>query len=257
MDAREYGDGLVRQLLDNAVHGIVGCVGLGLSLVGDRERTSRAATGVAAELDPLQWRLGTGPTVQARDTQQPVETTSLDGWPALASAAEAALGPGLDQVRGILALPGVWGTELPVILTAYCDRPIDADVREGIDRHEALLAQGLALTEYCAGESLRANQMLQMTQHRRVIEQAKGLVMGLLGCDAAEAFSTLTRASQHFNVRLRTLCIGIVELVGGTTAERHVELAGATGLGGVDDGPSTTEREAAARVWAALQAESR
>jgi hypothetical protein len=36
-----------------------------------------------------------------------------------------------------------------------------------------LLASALAVVEYCAG-GCRAEQMLQMVQYRRVIEQAKG-----------------------------------------------------------------------------------
>jgi len=87
--------------------------------------------------------------------------------------------------------------------------------------------------------------MLQMTQYRRVIEQAKGLVMGASGGDANTAFATLTRASQHFNVRLRNLAVALVEHVGRSSAEHP------------DDPelvvrPTRIERETAATVWAAL-----
>jgi len=87
--------------------------------------------------------------------------------------------------------------------------------------------------------------MVQMVQYRRVIEQAKGLVMAVTGSDAAAAFATLARASQHFNVRLRNLAVALVELVGGAPAE------------GPDDPaalvvPGERDRSAAERMWAAL-----
>jgi hypothetical protein len=84
-----------------------------------------------------------------------------------------------------------------------------------------------------------------MVQYRRVIEQAKGLIMAVTGSDAAAAFATLARASQHFNVRLRNLAVALVELVGGAPAE------------GPDDPaavlvPGERDRSAAMRMWAAL-----
>ena len=87
--------------------------------------------------------------------------------------------------------------------------------------------------------------MVQMVQYRRVIEQAKGLVMAATGGDAEAAFATLARASQHFNVRLRNLAVALVELVGGAPAE------GPTDPGAVVT-PSERDRAAAERMWAAL-----
>src|SRR5204863_4864801 len=94
-------------------------------------------------------------------------------------------------------------------------------------------------------ETERAEQMVQMVQYRRVIEQAKGLVMAVTGSDAAAAFATLARASQHFNVRLRNLAVALVELVGGAPAEGPDDPAAVVTL---DD----RDRLAAERMWAAL-----
>jgi hypothetical protein len=94
-------------------------------------------------------------------------------------------------------------------------------------------------------ESRRAEQMVQMVQYRRVIEQAKGLVMAVTGSDAAAAFATLARASQHFNVRLRNLAVALVELVGGSPAEGPDDPAAVVV-------PAERDRTAAARMWAAL-----
>jgi hypothetical protein len=132
-----------------------------------------------------------------------------------------------------------------VVLSVYLDRRPDTKVLREIDRYEPLVTQALAVVEYCAGEEQVAQQMLQMTQYRRVIEQAKGLVMGAAGGDANTAFATLARASQHFNVRLRNLAVALVEHVGHGAAEHPEDPE-------LVIRPSSSEREIAARVWAAL-----
>jgi hypothetical protein len=153
-------------------------------------------------------------------------------------------------VRGAVFLTGEWGGELPVIVSLYLDRVPDAQVLRDVDRYEPLVTQALAVVEYCAGEERMAEQMLQMTQYRRVIEQAKGLVMGTggtggTGTDSSAAFATLARASQHFNVRLRNLAVALVEHVGQGSAEHPDDPA-------LVVRPTAREREVAARVWAAL-----
>jgi len=65
------------------------------------------------------------------------------------------------------------------------------------------------------------------------------------GSDAAAAFATLARASQHFNVRLRNLAVALVELVGGSPAEGPEDPAAVIV-------PGERDRAAAARMWAAL-----
>jgi hypothetical protein len=228
-----------------------------------------AAIGVAAQLDPAQWAQADGPLWEAFRSGRliqipvPIETATppagldlgtVDGNPPLTSPAISDLGlsslSGIDpemfaSVRGAVFSAGEWGGELPVVLSVYLDRPADARILRDIDKYEPVITQALSVVEYCAGERQVAQQMLQMTQYRRVIEQAKGLVMGAAGGDATAAFATLARASQHFNVRLRHLAVALVEHVGKGTAEHP------------DDPdlviePNENERQVAARVWAAL-----
>lgn len=238
---------------------------------------SVAAVGVAAGLDHAQWARATGPLWEAFRTGQLVTYPALAG--PTGSVDRSGSGPldgpadgpsdgdggdghghghGLElahldgltpaeseSVRGAVFLAGEWGGDLPVVLSIYLDRAPDDKVLREIDRYEPLVTQALALVEYCTGEEKVAQQMLQMTQYRRVIEQAKGLVMGAAGGDANTAFATLARASQHFNIRLRNLAVALVEHVGKGAAEHP------------DDPelvvrPSQSERDVAARVWAAL-----
>jgi hypothetical protein len=285
MSVTRFGSELITDLLTHTMKAIPGCAGMGLSLAkGGADGAaphSVAAVGVAAELDPAQWSQASGPLWEAfrsgRLVQRPEQarfahpgeatTGELDAD--AIEAMDAAEG-GRDRmshvrhllnledrddlsddlgvaVRGAVFSTGEWGGELPVVLSVYLDREADGRVLEEIDKHEPLLTHALALIEYCSGEELVAEQMVQMTQYRRVIEQAKGLVMGATGVDATRAFETLARASQHFNVRLRHLAVALVEHVGGAPAEHP------------DDPelvvrPSPNDRDVAERVWAALSA---
>ena len=271
---RKFGTDLLTSLLEFTVESVPGAVGAGLSIAGDltdggscgeggeggksadggdgattpsAAPRSVAAVGVATELDPAQWSHAVGPVWEAfRSGRLTTASASGEGEASGALDEIGQLRP--DAVRGVqgaVFLAGEWGGDLPVILSVYLDRTPDTKVLRQIDRYEPLVTQALAVVEYCAGEEQVAQQMLQMTQYRRVIEQAKGLVMGAVGGDANAAFAALARASQHFNIRLRNLAIALVEHVGGSDAEHP------------DDPdlvvrPSDSEREVAARVWAAL-----
>ena len=264
MSIREFGDEMLTGLLNFTVESVPGALGAGLNVAADTtdpgclpgsgeggsdaSPRSVAAVGVAAELDPAQWAQAGGPLWQAFRTGQMVILPD----PSHPDPANAGIGElsrlgqrATGSVRGAVFLAGEWGGDLPVIVSIYLDRVPDAKVLREIDRYEPLVTQALAVVEYCAGEERVAQQMLQMTQYRRVIEQAKGLVMGAAGGDASSAFATLARASQHFNVRLRNLAVALVEHVGRGSAEHpdDPELV-------VE--PTKTEREVAARVWAAL-----
>jgi hypothetical protein len=278
---REFGNELLTGLLTFTVESVPGAVGAGLSVAADMAGgdngclpggadqdsaeasgkaagtgapRSVAAVGVAAQLDPAQWAHAAGPIWEAfrsgRMVLRPEPAVAADissgAFDDIGIAGLDELVPGqADSVRGAIFLAGEWGGDLPVVLSIYLDRAPDTKVLRDIDRYEPLVTQALAVVEYCAGEEQVAQQMLQMTQYRRVIEQAKGLVMGAIGGDSNAAFATLARASQHFNIRLRNLAVALVEHVGHGSAEHP------------DDPelvvqPTKAERETAARVWAAL-----
>ena len=272
MSIREFGSELLTGLLNFTVESVPGAMGAGVSVAADMTNgpsdclpggndpggsgaenaapRSVAAVGVAAELDPAQWGQASGPLWEAFRSGRVVIRPGLvedGGDPGGVGLGDLdGLSPGtLGSVQGAVFLAGEWGGELPVILSIYLDRVPDAKVLREIDRYEPLVTQALAVVEYCAGEEQVAQQMLQMTQYRRVIEQAKGLVMGAAGGDANTAFATLARASQHFNVRLRNLAVALVEHVGRGSAE-HPDDPDLVVL------PTASEREIAARVWAAL-----
>lgn len=83
-----------------------------------------------------------------------------------------------------------------------------------------------------------------MLQSRGAIEQAKGALMGRVGCDADQAWEVLRRASQDFNVKVRALAVALVEHISGAPAEQP---AFATPIV-----PDQQTRQAAQKMWAAL-----
>lgn len=196
----KFGAELITRLMEHLTSQLAGCVGVGLSVWPDG-RLLRAA-GRASELDQAQLDGGEGPLVEASRDERQVS----------------------GQVGGVdvVAVPGSWGNGGPVVLTVYLDHSPQLEDLKAIEEIEPLVATAAAVVEFCAGEVLRADQMVRMVQHRRYIEQAKGLLMGARPSAPGEAFELLVRASQHANVKLRDVATALVLVVGGTL-EDHGE----------------------------------
>jgi ANTAR domain len=213
------GSELVEGLLKHLCDQVTGCLGVGLSSGPSADEGAViAATGIAAELDHQQWAAKTGPLVAAaaQDDHILVDDVRNDQrWPELADWLDS------DQPTvGMVALPGGWSQGGLIMLTVYVDHaPTLQDLRV-VEGYEPLIATSAAVVEFCAGEVMRTDQVLDMVQHRRVIEQAKGIVMAHLGCDGPGAFSALVRISQQANVKLRDFSIALVQRVGNAPAEQ-------------------------------------
>lgn len=243
MGTEELGQGLVQGLLEYVLRSIPAGVGVGLSVASEPPRAV-AGLGAAAEFDRLQWDGAQGPLPQALTSPGTVLVTEaeLGRWPALAAEASR----GTEPVRGMIASLVERGPDPALLLSVYATRPLDPAAVEIVTRLHPLIAGAVSLIEQCAREQQEAAQMREMVAYRRVIEQAKGLVMAAVGEDAPAAFETLARASQHFNVRLRNLAVALVEHVGHAPAEPPEDRAQTVV-------PSASDRRAAERVWAALK----
>lgn len=209
---------LIERLLTHVADQLPGCVGVGLSSGPSiTDGSVVAAIGVAAELDRRQWAADRGPLLMAAEGDSHVIVDDLrsdERWPELADWVDA------STHIGMVALPGSWSQGGIVILTVYTDHaPTLPDLRI-VENYEALIASSAAVVEFCAGEIMRTDQMLDMVQHRRVIEQAKGIVMAHTGSDGPGAFAALVRISQQANVKLRDFSVALVEQVGKAPAEQ-------------------------------------
>jgi hypothetical protein len=251
------GSELMDRLLTHLCEQVTGCLGAGLSAGPSMtEGSVMASTGIADSLDRRQWSEGTGPLLDAAERDDHVQADDLwhdDRWPDLPGwlADAGAQGP-----VGLVALPGSWSQGGLVLLTVYLDHsPTLADMRT-VEGYEPLIATSAAVIEFCAGEILRTDQILDMVQHRRVIEQAKGIVMAHLRCDGPGAFSALVRISQQANVKLREFSIALVQHVGHAPAEQpERELLGDRASDVMTE-PSPEAVNAARLAWEALRSPS-
>ncbi|NMH99604.1 ANTAR domain-containing protein [Pseudonocardia acidicola] len=213
MEQVQFGDRLLELLMSSLAAALPGCAGVGLS-VAPNPGTGRCAgaSGVAAELDAAQWAAGDGPVVEAAGADGAVTTDDLGSdprWPGFSRPADAG---GL----AVIAVPGGWDENGPMVLSVYTKQPADPAALAVIDRYEPLLATGLGVVEYCTDELVKADEMIDMMRRRRLIEQAKGMVMGRAGLDAERAFELLVRVSQQQNVKIRDLAAALVQEAPGT-----------------------------------------
>ncbi|HEX5402466.1 MAG TPA: ANTAR domain-containing protein [Pseudonocardiaceae bacterium] len=213
------GSDLIDRLLTHLCDQIAGCIGVGLSSGPSVDEGALiGGTGLAAELDHQQWSAKAGPLVTAAEQDDHILVDDLrtdQRWPELAEWLDS----GASEI-GMVALPGAWSQGGLIMLSVYLDHaPTLVDLRV-VEGYEPLIATSAAVVEFCAGEVMRTDQVLDMVQHRRVIEQAKGIVMARLGCDGPGAFSALVRISQQANVKLRDFSVALVQLVGNAPAEQ-------------------------------------
>jgi hypothetical protein len=232
---------LLQALLERVAGELPGCVGAGLTVShGGRPLRVLATAGVAEHLLPAQLRDG-GPVAVADATGEPVTTDDLFGderWPRLSRDDL----PGGEVVRGAVALPGFWDEHGAFVLSATLDRPPGSTTLPVLQRYAKLTEMTLVVAETAtAGDP---DQMLDLLASRAAIEQAKGAIMAVRRCPPEEAWQTLRRASQEFNVKLRELAVALLEHISGAPAEQPDT--------GTPITPDERTREAARLMWAAL-----
>ncbi len=236
---------LFDRILERVARDLPSAVGLAVSVHGPRNGEGPAvlsARGLGREFVEAQLDAGCGPVVDACAHQVPVLSPDLwedDRWPALT---EDGREPVWRQVRGLAAAPGVWREDETVVLSALLSEPAAADTVLALIGYEQLITAAMLTAATQNGTEIA--DMLAVLQSRGAIEQAKGMIMALLRCDAETAWGTLRRASHESNVKLRVLAVAFVEHVGGTPAEQP---PAATPIV-----PDEAAQKAARLLWAVL-----
>lgn len=238
---------LFQRLLERIQRDLPEAVGLAITLHGkDQAAHVVAAQGLGIEC--LELPAGKGPLADAVEYQVPVLSPDLwsdDRWPSLTADAVRDRASGderLDDVRGVAAVPGIWREDQTVVLSCMLSRPADAATVATLIGYEQLVSA--ALVTSAAEDAAGIADMLSVLQSRGAIEQAKGVIMGALRCDAEAAWSTLRRASHESNVKLRELAVALVEHVGGVPAEQPLADSPIV--------PDQRARRAAGLLWAVL-----
>ncbi|MEV0603298.1 ANTAR domain-containing protein [Streptomyces sp. NPDC050315] len=160
----------------------------------------------------VQWESGEGPIQAALASGRPVTTDDLlhdDRWPAYRTEALEA------GVRSSTTLPYL-RDGLAVTVTVYSFRPgLTADPGDcAAAALGDLAATGLARDRNYRRALAEVGRLDAALRSRPVVDQACGIMMYVLRCDADEAFAMLRRLSQHTNRKLHDLAAAVVETRG-------------------------------------------
>lgn len=176
----------------------------------ERRPVTVAASGPLAERsDAAQYDVGQGPCLEALSQRITVvipDQATDDRWPRYSPRA-LAIGVG-SSVSVPLTVEGACIGACNV----YSSRAaaFDADLLpmiEGVAGYITLVLNNAALY---FDASTRAEQMAEAMSSRAVIEQAKGILMAVNGCDADAAFQRLVATSQRSHKKLRDVAGEIV-----------------------------------------------
>jgi hypothetical protein len=199
----------LNKLAELAAWQVPACAGAHAAVWRDGEVTGGAATHPdLAELADLQLSIGRGPLVAAADEGAPLSCPDLldeTRWP---EYAEAALRRGVRcSVHLVRELP--YGA---LVLSLFAVRPgvLDAESSPMADTLAAVGGAMLANATAYGHARRTASQLKDAVVARSVVDQAKGILMHALGCDADEALRHLRQESQRRHVKVTEVAAEVV-----------------------------------------------
>jgi hypothetical protein len=209
----------LNRLAELAAWQVPACAGAHAAVWRDGEVV--AATGThpdLAELADLQLSIGHGPLVAAADGGVPVSCPDMldeTRWPEYAQAAlRRGVRCSVHLVRGF--------PRGALVLSLFAVRPGVLDV-ESSPMADTLASFGGAMlanaTAY--GQAQRtASQLKDAVVTRPVVDQAKGILMHALGCDADDALRRLRQESQRRHVKVTEVAAEIVARAKGAAGSK-------------------------------------
>ncbi len=216
----------LRQLAELVARRVKACSGATATLWRDGEAVTTAASHPdLAALTALQLETRSGPTVEAVRNGEPsgcADTLAADRWPQFAAAALS------KGVRCCASLVHEF-SGMAVTLTLYSVRPRSFDPQQ-LPLASLLAAFGAASVANASryGDAQRtAAQLQEAVEARAVVDQAKGILMHALCCDADEAFGRMRRVSQTRHIKLTEVARRVIE-----TGGLEAETGGAGAVGG-------------------------
>jgi hypothetical protein len=197
------------KLAEMAVRQVPGCAAAHATIWRDGELAAVSASHPdPAELVDLEVSTGLGPLTTAVSDGKPVSCADIlndERWP---QWAQEALRRGLrSSVHLVRQFP-----PMTLVLTLFGARPgsLDAD---GVPMAEMLARFGSMVfaNSLAYGEAQRtATQLQDSVASRAVTDQAKGILMHALGCDAEEALKYLRRESQRRHVKVTEVATRVI-----------------------------------------------
>ena len=180
---------------------------------GGDEVTVTATHPDTARLADLQLESGDGPVIAALRGGRPVRCPDMldeTRWPGYA---DAALRLGVRcSVHLIRELPSA-----ALVLSLYGVRPrvLDIDANPMADTLAAFGRAMLANATVYGEAQLIATQFKDAVAARSVVDQAKGILMHAIGCDADDALRRLRKESQRRHIKVTEVASQVVDAYGG------------------------------------------
>ena len=193
--------------------------GVAVTLSGpDGPITGGASNALAAEVDSIQYDVGTGPCLRALETGAGMYVTDLAKDPRWGDYGPRAAARG---VRACVSVPVSAGGRTVAVLKLYASQV------DGIAEHERLAATGLArelagsfgLAHHVTHQSALISDLESAMASRRAIDLALGIVMAKASCGPDDAFAMLRHMSQTQNRKLRDVAAEVVSSVVGADVD--------------------------------------
>jgi GAF domain-containing protein len=163
-------------------------------------RWASASDQTAQALEDGQERLAQGPCLAAFSTRAPAVIRDISTEPDWGELAQVLLGEG---IYAALSVPVELDGSPIGTLDIYSSDPWDWDDSElAAQAYAGVVASLLAAAVTVQAKGRLANQLQAALEHRWLIEQAKGMVMGRERLDAQAAFERLRRAARSSSRRL-------------------------------------------------------
>ncbi|MFG2717680.1 ANTAR domain-containing response regulator [Streptomyces sp. NPDC048416] len=176
------------------------------------ERRITATHPDLAPLVSLQLACGDGPVPSALDAGEPVDIEDLlteDRWPGHRALALA------SGVRSCVTLPfRRSGIEVTVSLYGYRPGSLKGIARGPVGILAKETVTGLVRDRRYRAALAEVEQLEAALRSRAVIDQASGIVMHVLGCEAETAFGILRTISQRTNRKLAEIADAVVRTKG-------------------------------------------
>ncbi|WP_434599121.1 ANTAR domain-containing response regulator [Streptomyces sp. A5-4] len=197
------------ELAGQAVRCAPSCCGAATTFTdGGPGRRSAATHPDLAELVAVQLTADAGPVLSALALGGPAGSPDLltdERWPAYRASALA------SGVRSSVTLPQRRaGIEVTVSLFSFRPRTLEDVVHGPVGILLEQVTASLVRDRHYRAVLTEVDQLAAALRTRPVIDQATGMVMHILGCDAQDAFGMLRRLSQSSNRKLAEVAEGVV-----------------------------------------------
>jgi transcriptional regulator with GAF, ATPase, and Fis domain len=181
-----------------------------MTMVDDDKATTVVCTGqLAADLDERQYENGFGPCLDAAITGQTI-VVDLDDDNPYRAFSNAARRAGVTHSVSV-GLPVPHRTVGALNLYASTPAPLADRTVERAQLFASYAGVAVANAALDNPTAELADQMHAALQSRSVIEQAQGVLMERLGCDADDAFSYLSKLCQRSKRKLPDIAQWLVE----------------------------------------------